>query len=185
MKFVINDERLFHLLRHFDSIDTNCQNYLIQKGYTQKQIKEGLKASGSLFFSSFCTSPCQLPVVFSKLEPIALKLQENGNYAIKFISNDYLGTNGLIPINKLSNKERESIFLQDRGGIEIKVINGIEAPKTYDAHVIAKRELNTDNYEIITCFPGSLSPPFPTYIKDLKEREISEYFWEKHVLIEQ
>ena len=185
MKFVINDERLFHLLRHFESIDTNCQNYLIQKGYTQKQINEDLNASGSLFFSSFCTSPCQLPVVFSKLEPIALKLQENGNYAIKFISNDYLGTNGLIPTNKLSNQEKERIYLQERGGIDVKVINGIEAPKTYEAHAIAKRELDIDIYEIITCFSGSLSPPFPTYIKDLKERAISEKYWKKHILIEQ
>ena len=185
MKYVINDDRLFHLLRHFESIDNNCFNKCTQNGYTNEQINGALKASGSLFFSSFCTSPCQLPIVFSSLKPVTTKLQENGFYAIKFISIDYLGTNGLIPISTLNDLEKKNIYLQKRGGIEINVINGIEAQKTHEAHIIAKRELNTDKYEIITCFPGSLSPPFPNYIKDSQERENSEKFWKKHVLVEQ
>ena len=183
MESVINDERIFHLLRHFTSIDDNCFNKCLQIGYINEQIVEALNVSGSLFFSSFCTSPCQLPEVFSTLKLVTTKLQENGLYAIKFISTDYLGTNGLIPISTLNDQEKKNIYLQKRGGIEINVINGIEAPKTCEAYVIAKRELNRDIYKIITCFPGSLSPPFPKYIANLKEREISKRFWKKHVLL--
>lgn len=86
------------MLRQFESIDENCQKHLIAKGYTLKDINEALKASGSFFSPSFCTSKCQLSTSLSKLKNAILKLQENAFYAIRFSSNQIVGTNGLIPI---------------------------------------------------------------------------------------
>ena len=185
MKFVINNERLFHLLRHFESIDDNCLDKLIQNGYTKKNIVDGLKSSGSLFLPSFCSSPCQLSEIFSKLKPITTKLQENGFYVINFLFKKNIGTNGLIAIDELSKKDHKRIFFQNRDGIKIKVIKDITAPLTNEAHIIAKKESNNDVYDIITSFPGTLSPPFPKYITNEEEKAVSEDFWEKHVLIEQ
>jgi len=185
MNFVINDERLFHLLRHFESIDDDCLDILIHNGYTEKNIVDGLKSSGSLFLPSFCFSPCQLSDIFSNLKPVTIKLQENGFYAINYFSKKYLGTNGLIAIDELSKKDQKRIFFQNRDGIKIKVVKEITAPLTKEAHIIAKKESDNDVYDIITCFPGTLSPPFPKYITNEKEKIISEKFWANHVLIEQ
>lgn len=185
MKFVIRDERLFHLLRHFENIDNECLGTLIQIGYTNEQIIMGLKASGSLFLPSFCSSPSQLPKVLSILKPAIIKLQKNGFYIINFLFKKHIGTNGLVRIDELSKRDQERIFFQKRDGIKIKVIKGIKAPGTGEVHVIAKQKLDSNTYSIITCFPGTLSPPFPKYITNEEERLISENFWKKHVLMEQ
>lgn len=185
MNFIINQDRIIHLLRHFENIDSACQLQLIEMGYSQEEIDVNLKSSGSLFLSSFCMSPCKLPSVLTKANPKILEIREDGFYVIKIASIDFLGTNGLIPISKLSQHDQERISLQDRNGIKVKTITHIKAPKTKVGYIIAKNHSNEKDFEIVTCFPGDLSPAFPDFIKNPKEKAISQKFWAEHVLINQ
>lgn len=183
MNFTITKERVIHLLRHFESIDSKCQLQLIENGYLIEQINKDLKSSGSLFLSSFCTSPCELPSVLTRSNPEILHIQENGLYVIKFHSNGFLGTNGLIPVSRLSRQDQDRILFQDRNGIKVRTINHFKAPKTKEGHVIAKNSSNGKDFEIVTCFPGDLSPAFPDFITNSEERAISQKFWNEHILI--
>ena len=97
----------------------------------------------------------------------------DGRKRLSFMAEQDIGVCNIVPLNKLSQEEIDSLTLEERDGYMVKVFRTHQLFPTKEFHIILG-----ENNTVITMFPGPMAPPLP------QNEEISD-FWESHAFIKQ
>ena len=178
-EFILTEQRLVYLLKHFSSISESYRTKLNTLGISDKLISETCEAMGSKFNPVYIKNPEDLLSEIYKGKETTRILQLNGNSAMTVKFNYNIGTEGIIASNELTSEEKNSITNDVRNGYKVKIVklNSFKASNSI-TYII------NSNKEIVTVFPGRYAPPFPFNEMPLNEHKISSDFWDKHLFVE-
>lgn len=172
-------DTLYHCLTHFEQIDEDIVDTLLQAGYSITQIKKQLEKPGSRFRASFGRSPMQ---VFDKLKSAYPEVFRNlpapdsdGRIRLSFVLNEQVGTDGVVAADTLSPEELSTMHKEDRNGIEVKMVTMSRMVFTKECQLVLA--IDDDCCHIITLYPGIKAPPLP------KSGE-ADPFWDSHCFVE-
>jgi hypothetical protein len=180
-KLKLSNERAFYLIKHFESIDKKGLKHFQSCGNTIDEINIALYTLGSKFNSKFSYNPFDLINKINQYIPLEIIHQANGNlaliYKLRFAGG--LGTCNVVNLKDIPKNERQNIKKIYRNGFEINVIKRNFLDITNQLIVIV-----TNNFDVITAFPGLYAPPFPNQLTNSVDVENSIKFWDNHVFIE-
>jgi hypothetical protein len=181
-----NDRTLFHMLRHFETINEGAIACLFNRGYQQKEIDAAFQIPSSRFHAGFAQDlkmlqhQCSLGQIISQ-ETIGSYL----HVQLKFDPNVYpqgIGKLGVVPIDDLSKLGTSTVFVKENRGKLLQHAIVDELPHTWEMILVLKPQ---KSYQLlITAFPGTGALPIPhTKMKDA-DFKASTHFWENHVFLE-
>jgi hypothetical protein len=179
-------DTVFHMIRHFENINSNDLSNMLNAGYTQVQIDNELKIYGSKFHPSFATT---LADIIQKVQTnVYIKtLSSNGNYQLYFpnTSNDIpinIGTLAVLPLDYLTQSQKQNIYIRENRGYPLKHIDVANLPTTSEWTMILKPQIN-DSFYFLTAFPGKPALPIPHHEMSLTEKNTCIDFWNEHVFL--
>lgn len=128
---------------------------------------------GSKFFSS---SPEELldkamslfPKKFQKAKPDA-----DGRIRISLTFPETIGVCNVVSVDDLTPEEKNRIEIVDRQGKKVRSVKTDRIIPTKECQIIL-----SDDWELITMFPGEMAPPLPA------SPDIQDEYWDYHVFIE-
>ncbi len=184
IKFNLQSE--FHMLRHFEKVNTLIYENLIREGYTQKEIDEELLMVGSKFNSTFATDISSLLKRFIQ-NPTKETIGSNGNFVVECqVSEsdfpDGIGTKAVIPIEEISEENRSSLYLKKNRDWEMLHLKVDVLPSTQFCTLILKPLKS--GYLFISAFPGQAALPIPSVKMDIVMFNSCKEFWDNHVFLE-
>ncbi len=182
-KIQYNVSNVFHMLRHFESNDTNILSELIHHGYSEAQIQNEITLTGSRFHSDFADN---IPSLLKRLFEFRHTKQtgDNGNLIIDFTANDRdqtIGTSAVVGISDLSTKQKSEIYTELNRSYLMQHLNVDFLPKTNKACVILKPV--KDYFQFITAFPGVSAMPIPNKEMDNAIYKKCKEYWDRHVFL--
>ena len=181
-------ETQFHVLKHFNSIDDEFYEKLINANYSKIDIAQQLKLQSSKFYSLFSTNLKAIvervlngfPSSEIKLNPISLRIE----ILFEFSNAEYpngIGTDYLLHKNELTEEQIENIQRRSVENPHIYITNGKAITTNKLNFVIEQKE---NKYQIITIYPGKYAPPFPDEEKQNHELfMVCKTFWDEHVFV--
>jgi len=179
-------DTVFHMIRHFENINSNDLSNMLNAGYTQVQIDNELKIYGSKFHPSFATT---LADIIQKVQTnVYIKtLSSNGNYQLYFpnTSNDIpinIGTLAVVPLDYLTQSQKQNIYIRENRGYPLKHVDVANLPTTSEWTMILKPQTN-DSFYFLTAFPGKPALPIPHHEMSLTEKNTCIDFWNEHVFL--
>jgi hypothetical protein len=179
-------DTVFHMIRHFENINSNDLSNMLNAGYTQVQIDNELKIYGSKFHPSFATT---LADIIQKVQTnVYIKtLSSNGNYQLYFpnTSNDIpinIGTLAVLPLDYLTQSQKQNIYIRENRGYPLKHIDVANLPTTSEWTMILKPQIN-DSFYFLTAFPGKPALPIPHHEMNLTEKNACIAFWNEHIFL--
>lgn len=182
-----NDRTLFHLLRHFKTINESALNCLLKRGYPSALINENLQLPGSKFYADFATD----------IKSLMLKCEENTNYTSTLV-NGYIqfqflfdvikfprgiGELGVVPIDELARISSAKPILKANRGQQLLHAGVAILPITHLLTLVVKPQ--TGNDFLITVFPGPAAMPLPKKGMNPVLLQQCKLYWESHVFLEQ
>ena len=183
IQFNIQSE--FHMLRHFEILDDNLQQKLLENNFTPLQLQEELSLSGSRFFSFFATD---IPQLLYKIlqQPYKQSVGLNGNLIIESNFNkeqcpNGIGSKAVIPLNLLSTTEQQNIYYENNRNYPIAHFLVNHLPSTQDCTLILKPI--TNGYLFISAFPGEQAMPIPSENMKIELFEACKDYWSKHIFL--
>ena len=176
----------FHMLRHFENVNSLIQLNLIREGYTQKEIEQELLLVGSKFNSTFATDISSLLKRFIQY-PTNETIGSNGNLVIecKVSEPDFpngIGTKAVIPIQDIPEVERRFVYLKKNRDVDLLHYK-IEVFPTTNTCTLILKPLKS-GYLFISAFPGGAAMPIPQISMDLALYTSCKEFWDQHVFLE-
>ena len=179
-EFILTDERAFYLIKHFEEIDKKGIIYFQNLGFEIDAINLCLKTVASKFYANFCNNPFDLMQKITHFIPFDIINQTNGNkafiYKIPFAGG--IGTNTIIPLKDIKERDKSKIKKVVRNGFHVNVLEQKKFDFTSQLVVICN-----PLHEVITAFPGIYAPAFPTQLVDEQELKAAILFWENHAFI--
>lgn len=156
-----------------------------QAGYDEFQIRNQLTIPGSRFFPEFVSDMESLLCRLNE-SPSSITSEANGNLRITMkvdlnVFPNGAGTNAVIPLEKITDIQKDRIFLQRNRGYEIQHLKVETIPVTKHFMVIVK-DLKK-GYNFITAFPGDSSMPMPHHGMKPSLFQACKVFWEQHVML--
>ncbi len=155
--YKLNKERLAHLNIHF----TNS------------------KDGGSIFYKEVFASPIELLNYINNNNPSDIITQLNGRETHVF--NCEHGDIGNTGIASRKEVDFNTIIKENRNGFMVEVALVSELQVTNNFCVVVEK-VGAD-FDIITAFPGPYAPSFPYKDQGETDHQISENFWNTHVLL--
>jgi hypothetical protein len=156
--YKLNKKRLAHLNIHF----TNS------------------KDGGSIFYKAVFASPIELLSYINMNSPSEIIFQLNGRETHVF-NCEHLGYIGKTGIASRKEVDINSIIKESRNGFMVEVALVSEIQVTNKFCVVIEKVENDLN--IITAFPGPYAPSFPYEGQIKADHQLSEIFWNTHVLL--
>ncbi len=154
----LSKERLAHLNIHFvDSQD-----------------------GGSIFYKDIFASPIELLNYINRNHPSEIIFQLNGRETHVF-NCENIGHIGNSGIASRKGVDSNSIVKESRNGFMVEVVLVSELQVTNTFCVVIEKE--GVDLNIITAFPGPYAPSFPYNGQNESDYQLSEIFWNKHVLL--
>jgi hypothetical protein len=175
----ITEDSLIYNIRHFKSIDSQFEEKLKSLGFSQTEILDRLSIIGSKFNEDFVSNPVELVDILNQSSPHITIFQENGRIALVFQFSFSIGTDSLIEIMQIIPEERKNIYLEERGSINVGVIQMDNLLQTDQIVVI----VDATSHNLVTLYPGIYAPSFPTEEQSKEDNQISLDFWKKHLFI--
>ncbi len=186
LKISYNDRTLFHMLRHFESINDTARTCLLDRGYKPGQIVTELMMLGSKFHVSFAND-------IKSLEKQLL----NGIMKHSFTKNGYIhqcfefdinlfpngvGKLGMASIQDLKDKGFTSFEWKHNRGLELCHYFLNVMPSTNTLTVVLKPQ---KKYQLlITAFPGKVALPLPKKGMTDAFFQKCQQFWQEHAFLE-
>ena len=184
-KIEFRSEDQFHMIRHFENIDSNKIDYFFKLGYKIKEINEQLNMSGSRFCQDFAQDiPSLLKITADYGYQTIIGLNGNLTLSVNIPKIDFpqgIGTLTVIPITELSNKQENKIFFKLNRGTYLPHLHVKEYPKTYSYSLIINK--NEDKFYFITAFPGEAGMPIPNVKMEENLYNNCQSFWRNHVFL--
>ncbi len=179
-EFLLTDERAFYLIKHFEELDKKGIIHFQNLSYSNEEIKQSVNSIGSKFHASFCNNPFDLIQKINHYSPYEIINQSNGNRAVvyKIPFTGGIGTNTIIKLKDIQQTDKARIKKVIRNGFYVNMLERNFFDFTNQLVVICNH-LN----EVITVFPGSYAPAFPTQLTNPDEIKASILFWENHTFI--
>ncbi len=181
-----NDHTLFHMLRHFDSINEGANNCLLKRGYSKQAMEAALILPGSRFHANFAQDLKLLEqqLVLGKKQ---IDVLENGYQYWHFQFDPIqfpggIGTIGVVPIKNLKALGARNLDQKYNRGLLLKHATIDALPISWEMTVVVKPQKNY--YLLITAFPGSASLPLPKPQLDTTFNKQCLEFWSNHVFLE-
>lgn len=150
IKIMVSQQVREHLLSHF-------QNGTLGSKFTKGSLEEVLFDAMHLFADRFRDA----------------KPDKDGRVRLSLCFPYHIGNSNVISLNQLTEEERETIVVENRGGIPVKAIHSTRQIPTAELQLI----LSADHH-LITMFPGEMAPPLPA------SPDTHDDYWDYHVLIE-
>ena len=177
----------FHMLRHFENVNSLIHENLITEGYNQKEIVEELLLVGSKFKSAFATDISSLLNKFIQY-PTNETIGSNGNLVVEcqVSESDFpngIGTKAVIPIQEISEAERRFVYLKKNRDVDLLHYKIDVFPTTNTCTLILKPL--KEGYLFISAFPGAPAMPIPMISMDLPLYSSCKQYWDNHVFLEQ
>ncbi|MFI3281850.1 MAG: hypothetical protein R3Y44_07780 [Rikenellaceae bacterium] len=170
---------LYHSLLHFYSTSREVESLLLDAEYTSEQIDRQLSDAGSKFFSDFASSPQDVVDAIERQTQRSILDQgvwdADGRCRLSFALDRNIGVVNVVKISELTAQERSSIREIYRGEILTRVATSERTFPTNLCQIIVGGEAQSP--ELITLFPGALTPPLPT------TDYMSDPFWSQHTFI--
>jgi hypothetical protein len=156
--YKLNKERIAHLNIHF----TNSKDV------------------GSIFYKDVFASPFELLSYINNNNSSEIIIQLNGRETHVF-NCEHLGYVGKTGIASRKEVDINSIIKESRNGfmVEVALVSELQVTNKFCV-VIEKVE---DDLNIITAFPGPYAPSFPYEGQIKADHQLSEIFWNTHVLL--
>ena len=176
----------FHMLRHFENVNSLIHENLIREGYTQKEIEEELLLVGSKFNSTFATDISSLLKRFIQY-PTKETIGSNGNLVVEcqVSESDFpegIGTKAVIPIQDIPDAEIRFVYLKKNRDVDLLHYKIDNFPTTNACTLILKPLKS--GYLFISAFPGASAMPIPITSMDLTLFNSCKEFWDNHVFLE-
>ena len=181
-----NDRTLFHMLRHFESINQTAKTCLMNRGYTNQDMDAAFQMPGSRFYADFAQDLKTLEQQWEYSQLISEAVIGNYLYAqLGFDLVQYpkgIGSLGVLPLSELAQLGKIDLEEKANRGLLLKHAKLDKLPPTWEMTLILKPQKNY--HLLITAFPGSKTLPLPN--KKMKEADLqaSIRFWEEHVFLE-
>jgi hypothetical protein len=173
----------FHMLRHFQTIDSEDVVKLRNAAYTHVQIEDELKVYGSKFDPSFAI---KISTLLDKIEidKFEHSISINGNTQLLFREsyNNTIGTLSVLPVSELNPNQRKKIFFQENRGYNLQHIKVDTLPRTNQWTMILKPQSNNEFY-FVTAFPGKPALPIPSDEMSSIVKNACIDFWKEHVFL--
>jgi hypothetical protein len=181
-----NDRTLFHMLRHFETINDGAKNCLIKRGYSLQAMEEAMRLLGSKFYAEFAQD---LKKLEEQLALGQLLSQETiGKYLyvqLRFEPSVFpngIGTIGVVPLSDLAKLGARSLGKKENRGVCLQHAIVDHLSPTWEMSLILKPQKNY--HLLITAFPGTKAFPVPqSNMSDLVFQACTQ-FWENHVFLE-
>jgi hypothetical protein len=174
------------MLRHFEYINDQARDCLIQRGYTHEAIDKGLAIPGSKFHRVFATD---LKTLCENLEEnMFINPNERGKYleySFHFKLEEYpegIGKKGIVPLKEIENDPSVKIIQKFNRGILLNHAIVKTIPNEWDITVVIKPQRNYNL--LITAFPGTITMPVPKKDMNKIDWELSSKYWEQHCFLE-
>ena len=180
-KIVFSSETEFHMLRHFEKLNTEQLTYFISKGYDRQSIQEQLDLPGSKFFPAFAEN---VSTILKKIKKWDYEVIESSKarLVVGVEAPQSVGSLAVIPIANLSESEIEAIYKKNNRGTELFHLVVDELPFT---NVITLILTPNEGYlQLITVFPGEAGMPIPNKKMDKELFDHSKKYWAEHVFLE-
>ncbi len=179
-EFILTDERAFYLIKHFEKLNEKGILHFQQLGHSREAINPALSSIGSKFYASFCANPFELIQKIAHFTPLEIISQTNGNRAFRYKIpfEGGIGTNTLLNIQSIPQTDKSTLKKVIRNGFEVNVVERNFFDPTNELVLICN-SLN----EVITVFPGTYAPAFPTQLVDKNEVDAAQLFWDNHAFI--
>jgi len=179
-------ETVFHMIRHFENINSKDLSNMLNAGYTQVQIDNELKIYGSKFDPSFALTITDI-IQKVNTEAYIKTLSSNGNYQLYFpnTSQDIsftIGTLAVVPLDYLTQSQKQNIYLRENRGYPLKHVDVANLPTTSEWTMILKPQAS-DSFYFLTAFPGKPALPIPHHEMSLTEKNACISFWNEHVFL--
>jgi hypothetical protein len=139
-----------------------------------------LQNAGSCFAPEFAHDVHALLIFINTIEPTHKHIQAVGTllFVYELEETSIVGWEGIASRDTFDSKELRT---ETRNGYPLEVAVVDHFPVTHRFCIVAK--INSDQYEVITAFPGRPAPPFPFEGQDQKQNKESSEFWQRHVLL--
>ena len=182
-------DRQFHILKHFQSVDSEYKEYLTgHYGCAHEDIEIRLKMHGSKFRNTFCSNPLELidllKAEFRRQQVESYWTDDRCEFQISFLLSDFpngIGEDRVLHINEVPDLIKEPFIGKDIETLH-NIIYKTDPRPTWTANVIL--QLIGGQPEVISIFPGIYAPSFP----DREGQEEEQYaksmqFWCQHIII--
>lgn len=181
-----NDRTLFHMLRHFETINDQARNCLIQRGYTQEAIDQGLAMPGSKFHKAFATD---LKTLCENFEGIKFNnptiqgkyLEYSCHFELEAFP-DGIGKKGIISLKEVKQGASVKIVQKLNRGILLNHAYVRNIANEWNVTLVIKPQRNYNL--LITAFPGDATLPVPKRDMNKTDWELSIKYWEQHCFLE-
>ena len=189
-KIKIKSEILFHILKHFNTVDYQFKKILLSKGYSTDNLNNQMTIPASKFLKNFAANPYEVLNRVKQNTPSDICVNNNSEsgkteITIIFSNKDFkdgIGFDRVININKLNKNQIKNLKQIKSESHTITTIKG-NPVKTLKLNIITEQINN--NINLITLFPGQHAPPLPDkHHQSLKNFIISKNYWDKHVFID-
>lgn len=174
---------VFHMLRHFQTIESEDVVKLKNAEYTHVQIENELKLYGSKFDPSFANN---ITTLINKIEVDKFEhsISINGNVQLLFTNflNKTIGTLSVLPLSELNPSQRKEIFFQENRGYDLQHLKVDKLPRTNQWTMILKPQSNNEFY-FVTAFPGKPALPIPNDEMSKAVKNACIDFWKEHVFL--
>lgn len=181
-----NDHTLFHLLRHFYSINESARDCLLIRGYSEEQINLNLVLPGSKFHPHFASD---IRSLMSRIDQkmIADSFLQNGymHYVFDFEKQEFsngVGDLGVLDMEAVKKIALREPYLKNNRGMELWHAQVPNKPSCWVMTLVVKQQSSSDF--LITAFPGLPAMPIPQLKMEAALLEQCESFWRDHVFLE-
>ncbi|MCX6205802.1 MAG: hypothetical protein NTZ19_06090 [Bacteroidetes bacterium] len=182
-----NDHTLFHMLRHFECINENARNCLLERGYTNAAIDANLAIPGSKFHKDFATDiKSLLAQCIGKEFKQVNGQQKYLEFVLKFETDPIrkgVGTLGLCNKKDLNDLKATSLYQKMNRNQSLWHATVREMPTTVMLTIIIKRQVVADF--LITSFPGLPTVPLPNKKMNKSLLELAKNYWNEKVFLEE
>ncbi len=186
-KLSYNDHALFHMLRHFEYINDNARNCLLERGYQHKAINENLAIPGSKFDQEFASDIKSLLIQFSGKQIIETReTQKYLELVFRFSKPQFptgIGSLGVYDKNKLAQISTKEPYRKWNRGQFLWHAIVEELPRTEFLTVVVN--LQATAHFLITAFPGLPTMPLPNKKMKQSVYEAALSYWEEKVFLEE
>lgn len=175
----------FHMLRHFETIDSVTQEKLLSNGYSLSQIQQELSFPGSKFFTHFANDINELLEKVLQY-PYQKSTGINGKHIIEseLPNADFpngIGTKAVVALNKISKEQQTEIFYEKNRNFSLAHLLVEDLPITNQCTLILKPI--AEGYAFITAFSGASAMPIPDYKMTNGQFDACKAYWDQHVFL--
>ena len=184
----LTDDRLRHVLRHFDTVSPRVAERLLAAGLSEKDLAAAVALVGSRFDPTV-GDPIDLLELLRATAPTTRATQPDGSWVITWeFPVDRcprgIGCCGIVPLATLDATERAQVHAEDRAGTRVLVLERESAPRTWMVTAVTSATRpDVRQSALRALFPGPPAPPFPGSMSLGPWRDEATAFWVGHALV--